>query len=113
LKRYQLVVILGATTLSFAICLWGTFHKPGATFYLAPFRAWELLMGALVALVSHKVLASRLLMEVLAFSGLALILATFFLVDSQTPFRQLSSWLGRCQPMQHGCFLFVRLWHLV
>jgi hypothetical protein len=86
LKRYQLVVILAATTLSFAICLWGTFHKPGATFYLAPFRAWELLMGALVALVSHKVRASRLLMEVLAFSGLTLILASFFLVDSQMPF---------------------------
>ena len=34
---------------SFAIGVWGVAHKPSATFYLAPTRAWELLLGSLLA----------------------------------------------------------------
>jgi len=42
--------LIGITLLSsFALCVWGTKNAPTATFYLLPTRAWELLIGALVA----------------------------------------------------------------
>ena len=39
----------GASNISFALSVWGVAHKPSATFYLAPTRAWELLLGSLLA----------------------------------------------------------------
>ncbi len=35
---------------SFAFGAWGVMHQPSATFYLLPGRAWELLLGGLLAL---------------------------------------------------------------
>ncbi len=42
-----LVMVAGA---SFALGCWGVLHQPSTTFYLLPGRAWELLLGGLMAL---------------------------------------------------------------
>jgi len=59
---------------SFAFNLWTTHHKPVFAFYwLAP-RAWELLCGALLAMKAFPLIRSRILTEILALLGMALIL---------------------------------------
>lgn len=50
-KRWKVVqpaVILFALT-SFLLCLLGTKYSPSAAFYLLPTRAWELMLGAVLA----------------------------------------------------------------
>jgi peptidoglycan/LPS O-acetylase OafA/YrhL len=37
---------------SLILCIWASYHRPLANFYLAPTRGWELLLGAVVALNS-------------------------------------------------------------
>ena len=59
--------------LSFVLSIWGVAHKPSATFYLAPTRAWELLLGSLLALNAVPRLPNRAALEVLSVAGLGLI----------------------------------------
>jgi peptidoglycan/LPS O-acetylase OafA/YrhL len=39
---------------SFALAQWGASNRPDAAFYLLPTRAWELLIGVMVALIVHQ-----------------------------------------------------------
>jgi peptidoglycan/LPS O-acetylase OafA/YrhL len=48
--RRQLIVIASLALASFALCVWASHSHPNANFFLAPTRAWELLLGSLVAL---------------------------------------------------------------
>jgi peptidoglycan/LPS O-acetylase OafA/YrhL len=48
-RRVATVLGVGAVA-SLAVAEWGARHRPVGTFYLLPTRAWELLLGALVAL---------------------------------------------------------------
>ena len=41
--------LLACTIVSFALCLWLQPLRPTATFFLSPFRAWELLLGSMLA----------------------------------------------------------------
>ena len=77
--------------LSFALSVWGVGHKPGATFYLAPTRAWELLLGSLLALEAFPRLPNRLLMEVLAAVGLGLIAWGVVELSATSPFPGLNA----------------------
>ena len=77
--------------LSFALSVWGVGHKPGAAFYLAPTRAWELLLGSLLALEAFPRLPSRLLMEVLAAAGLGLIAWGVVGLSATSPFPGLNA----------------------
>lgn len=47
---WRRALLLGAGLLSFALCVWASYYKPVANFFLVPTRAWELLLGSLVAL---------------------------------------------------------------
>ncbi len=51
-RRPSLMIAMVATVAgaSLALGAWGVFHQPSATFYLLPGRAWELLLGGLLAL---------------------------------------------------------------
>ncbi|MER9419210.1 acyltransferase [Mesorhizobium sp. M0306] len=67
-------------------------------FYMLPTRAWELLLGGMIALPSAKAMVARLERrpaEITALAGLALIAASLFMIDSDTPFPGLSA-LGPC-----------------
>ena len=65
--------LVAIAALSFALSVWGAVHKPYSTFFLAPARAWELLLGSLVALGAFPVVQDRVLRESLGVCGLALI----------------------------------------
>lgn len=76
---------------SFAASVWATQNAPTAAFYLAPSRAWELLIGVLVALpVLHTATntgaTSKLSTELGAALGLLLVVGSFFFLDSEVPF---------------------------
>lgn len=62
-------------------------RAPGANFYLLPSRAWELLAGSLCAIwIMRRGRSGNALLSTL---GLALIVASIFIYDSNTPFPSL------------------------
>jgi len=74
-----LVIAFGSLLLS----EWGWRTVPAANFYLAPFRAWELLFGSIAAFLfhRHRVPGNSLLSAV----GLAAILASILFYDESYP----------------------------
>ncbi len=84
-RQVTSAVILIILAISFGMAQWGSAKMPTATFYLLPTRAWELMLGAIVALYltrSDRVRGN----EPLAMAGIGLILAAIFLYDKSTPF---------------------------
>jgi peptidoglycan/LPS O-acetylase OafA/YrhL len=79
--------------LSLAASLYGVVRSPTATFYLLPTRAWELLLGSLLAFfpVPPAKLSRRGRREALSVLGLVLILVPVFLYSSATPFPGLAA----------------------
>jgi peptidoglycan/LPS O-acetylase OafA/YrhL len=78
------VGIVGALSLA-ASALVVHEHKEAA-FFLAPFRAWELLLGASLALLPRQPRMSLRRGQIAAGLGLALILASIVLLDERQPF---------------------------
>jgi peptidoglycan/LPS O-acetylase OafA/YrhL len=62
--------LVAIAAVSFAACVWGSHHRPSANFFLAPSRAWELLLGAVLAIRSSHSAKAPLVDELLAFFGL-------------------------------------------
>lgn len=105
LKKKKVVFLLGLlAAVSLALCLWmvdiaggaefrvpfmsdiwGSASNVTAAFYLLPTRAWELLLGAIIALLSVSI-ASAYMREALSFAGLAAILYAVFTFDMYSPF---------------------------
>lgn len=70
--------------ISLAASEWGWRNKPSANFYLAPTRAWELLIGSMCAFwLSGREQRTN---DWLSLLGLALIVFTIFYYDDATPF---------------------------
>jgi len=89
-RRAVLPVLVLLLITSFAISVWTTMNRPGVAFYLLPSRAWELLLGAVVAvwpLRSPKGLTS----DVLTAGGLALIAFGVASLDSDSSFPGLNA----------------------
>lgn len=88
--RRVVAVLLGAGVASFALAQWTTENHPAASFYLLPTRAWELLIGALVALrfttASMPERVPPAARSALGIAGLALILGSVAGYDEHTPF---------------------------
>ncbi|MBT2371716.1 acyltransferase family protein [Pseudomonas fluorescens] len=77
------IVLLG----SFALSVWAVAHYPEKAFYLLPMRAWELLAGAMLAVVpAREWRASPILAQTVSLAGLGLILLAIFAYDPSTPF---------------------------
>jgi peptidoglycan/LPS O-acetylase OafA/YrhL len=80
-----LVIILGL--ISLALAEYSSRHYAGANFYLLPTRAWELLIGATVAMfLLKRTVTSCLTNNVLSSVGLILILFSVFGFGKTTPF---------------------------
>jgi peptidoglycan/LPS O-acetylase OafA/YrhL len=75
-----------ATGLSFVACVLTLPRMPAATFYLAPFRAWELGLGALAATGALRAPTSRWGAELMVAGGLALVLGSALLISEFDPF---------------------------
>src|SRR5579862_3105289 len=82
-----LLATIGLTSLLAA--QWAAYHKPKACFFLLPTRAWELAIGALIALYlagDRKAAVSPKAGQSLSFVGLLLILISVFAFNGDTPF---------------------------
>lgn len=71
---------------SFVISVYGVRYHDEAAFYLLPARAWELLIGSVIALKAVPRIDSRMAREAMAALGIALIVYAVFAFDRATPF---------------------------
>jgi|TARA_B100000614_G_scaffold99422_1_gene89421 peptidoglycan/LPS O-acetylase OafA/YrhL len=81
--KFVLLVIL---TLSFVLSVYFVERAPDAAFYLTPMRAWELMVGCLLAVGFVPALRGRKMAEAVSALGLILIGVAIFGFDSSTPF---------------------------
>lgn len=81
------LILAFVTLVSFALSVWGVQHKPDAAFYLLPFRAWELLLGALFSFYLPVMKSgSDKARAIASFLGLGVILAASVGFNSKMPF---------------------------
>ncbi len=82
-----------ALAISLGASIYGVEHHPWAAFYLLPTRAWELLLGSLIAFIPTNFLITkrRSLCEIASLVGLTLILVPAFAYTKLTPFPGLSA----------------------
>ena len=92
-RRRMRLVLLGGALASLALCLWALQRNAAAAFYLAPFRGYELLMGAMIARLPFPVNAPRWLRDALSLAGLAMIAASLFVINGDTTFPGLAALL--------------------
>jgi peptidoglycan/LPS O-acetylase OafA/YrhL len=76
------IVVSSVAAAIFVFSVYLTMHKPGVAFYW-PTRAWELLLGSMLALAGS---APRRTREVISIAGLLLIAFSLFAFDRTTPF---------------------------
>lgn len=74
---------------SFAIACWSVERYPSYSFYLLPSRAWEFLIGALIAIYLPRPSlqnAPSALLNLASFGGVVMVILAIVLYDKQTPF---------------------------
>lgn len=86
LKGHHLIWLLPLALISFAISVAGVSARPTATFYLAPTRAWELLLGSILAVGLFPAMQNRVVREALAVLGLGLICWGIFALSKDSVF---------------------------
>lgn len=89
-RRNVAAILAGIALASLALSEWGWRFYPAANFYLAPTRAWELLLGALAAFLNaEQALVERFGVVVNQWAsllGLAMIILAIIVFDTNTPF---------------------------
>jgi peptidoglycan/LPS O-acetylase OafA/YrhL len=90
---WNITLLIFLFLISLIVAQWESRQIPEAGFYLLPARAWELLLGVLLANYSDiKCNSSHrrvVLLEVASIIGFVLIISSVFLFDKQTPFPSL------------------------
>jgi peptidoglycan/LPS O-acetylase OafA/YrhL len=79
-------ILVALTLLSFAACVWMSSVDHSTAFYLFPFRAWEFLIGALLALGIFGTATALRDRHASSIIGLLLILTPVVAFDDMTPF---------------------------
>lgn len=82
-RQRTFLVLLFLTVVTLALSTWAAYTRPEAAFYLSPFRAFELLIGASLAL-APTIQMNDLWRSVMAQAGAALMLAAFVRFSSGT-----------------------------
>ncbi|MEZ2128899.1 MULTISPECIES: acyltransferase family protein [unclassified Sinorhizobium] len=90
-RRRTAAALIGLFVLSFAASAWYVFASPVSAFYLSQFRAWELLLGAILALGVVPAPSRPFVRQALAALGIALIALAVFVYDERTPFPGLAA----------------------
>jgi peptidoglycan/LPS O-acetylase OafA/YrhL len=85
-RRHTMSILIGLLTVSFLAGAWMVFRSPVAAFYLLQFRAWELLVGALIAFDAIPTPKRSTMRGGLAAAGILLILLAVFGFDDRTLF---------------------------
>ncbi|MEM7100631.1 MAG: acyltransferase family protein [Pseudomonadota bacterium] len=90
IKSYSSVqrvsVVAAIAVASFVLCVWMVANHPDGAYYLLPARAWELMLGAALALLPVYARLPRILVELLTIAGLLMILIPVVTYDKSTPF---------------------------
>ncbi|VCU71606.1 O-acetyltransferase OatA [Pigmentiphaga humi] len=84
-NRLALVLALAALA-SCALCIWITVLRPTAAFFLLPFRAWELLLGSLLAIGAVPALHRQSSRNIVAGLAMLAILIPLFTYSRTTAF---------------------------
>ena len=92
-RKHIFWILLGCALVSLGGAALLVKSKVVAVFFLSPFRAWELLAGAMLAFGSVPVVRSRALREALVAGGLLAIVAACFVYDDKTTFPGLTALL--------------------
>jgi peptidoglycan/LPS O-acetylase OafA/YrhL len=82
----RLALLCGAALASFALCVWGSYEHPTPNFFLAPTRAWEFLLGSLVALGVGRSLRHHRLADALATAALVALAGCLIWYSRSTPY---------------------------
>jgi peptidoglycan/LPS O-acetylase OafA/YrhL len=85
-RRLRLVGVIAILVASLGFSVWAALHAQAAGFYLLPSRAWELMLGAALALDAVSPIRNRVLREAAGALGLALIGYAIFSLSPETPF---------------------------
>lgn len=85
-RKFLWQILLAAAMLSFGLNLWFVKSHPLAVFYLLPTRAWELLVGAILATGIAQLSSSSVRRHGAAILGLACIAVTLAVYDKTVPF---------------------------
>ena len=95
IKKQALATIVLILVMSLMLSHWGAYNKPTATYYLLPTRAWELLVGSVIALLTCTNHSSPIMLwlqkhsNTLSLAGLILILGSMLAFNEHTPFPSL------------------------
>lgn len=85
-KKYIKALLIVVTIMSFSLSVWGVRNHPTDAFFLLPYRAWELGLGAVLALNIIPQIKHKGATEVIAIAGLILATYPIFIYTSDTPF---------------------------
>lgn len=86
-SRRKLLIVTGALfVLSLAFSVWAVTNAPSTAFYLLPSRFWELMLGALLALVQLPQPSSRVVRENIGIAGFIMIGSAIFTYNRWQPF---------------------------
>ncbi len=85
-RKSLLRTILFTGAVSFILSVYGTYKYPSATFYFLPTRAWELLLGAILAALPARRAPARWSMEILSWGGFFCIFYAVLFYKSDTRF---------------------------
>jgi peptidoglycan/LPS O-acetylase OafA/YrhL len=106
-RRPYLAVLAVVAVVSFALSLAATYVVPSFAFFSLPTRAWQLAAGGLVALTAgHWRRLPATLAAIAGWAGLAIILLTFTLLSTTTPYPGIAAlWpvLGAALVIGAGC----------
>jgi len=80
IKTMKLLLLVG-TVLGFVFCVIATYKWSGASYYLLPTRAWEMMLGGVAYLYPLTLQESR--KKIIEFIGLFLIIGSYFLISSE------------------------------
>jgi peptidoglycan/LPS O-acetylase OafA/YrhL len=118
-KRHALAIVCLIGIFSLLLSCWATVYKPGANFYLLPTRAWELIVGACLALGLFQRESRPVTNEIVSWLGILMIFAAMFCYDHITPFpgwmaippvvgSAMFIWANREAPTMIGKFFSMR-----
>jgi len=102
-RRNLLLIVAGVFVASLAGGIVGLRYAPLSTFYLLPFRMWELMLGAMLAIGQFRRPASRAAKEGLALLGLGSIAWSVFSLTTDTPFNQWHQQQAKAQQLKRQC----------
>lgn len=85
-QKYLAPAILAVIAISLSLSAYFVFYRADMVFYWTPFRAWEIALGAWLAVSGIKVIRADWARACIVLLGLSMILAAGIWFDSETPF---------------------------